>query len=115
MMKKLLAVLVVTALMLSMVAYAAPAAGGGGGDSAGVPPTDLTGVITDLGKTPPIRRTIDVPVNMMVDAGQKGTFVDGVVKKEIEGSTLDADYKATIYMKDVLVQDCLLQNQMEPW
>lgn len=87
MMRKLLAVLVVVAMMLSTVAFAAP--------------SNLSGVITDLDRTPPIRRTLDVPVDMVVDAGQTGTFIDGPVNKTISGSSLKSNYKATIYMSEV--------------
>lgn len=86
-MKKILAIAIVAALMMSMIAFAAPA--------------NLTGVITDLGKTPPISRTLDVPVDMKVDVGQTGTYVDGPVSETISGSNISANYQATIYMSEV--------------
>lgn len=97
-MKKLLTIGLIAAMLMSMsfAAFAAPA--------------DLTGVLTDLGKTPPITRGQDVPVDIQVDVEQTGTFVDGPVSKTIADSSILANYKATMYMANVraLYQELIL-------
>lgn len=88
-MKKLLSLVMATVMLatMSLSAFAAPA--------------DLKGVVTGLGKTPPIIRNTDVPVDIQVDVEQTGTFVDGPVNKTISGNSVLADYKATMYMETV--------------
>ncbi len=88
-MKKLIAIVLSAAMLIatSVTAFAVPA--------------DLSGVVTDLGKTPPITRSIDVPVDIKVDAGQSGTYEDGPVNEIVSGGTIGANYQATIYMSGV--------------
>lgn len=109
-MKKLLAIVVAAIMMLSMVAFAADGL-----------PTTLKEVIEDIPlpsgeqREVLIRRTLDVPVNMQVDVGKTGTYVDGPVSETISGSNVSANYKATIYMADVrtLFEDLLAEYKSE--
>lgn len=86
-MKKLLAMIIAVTMMTSTVVFAAP--------------SNLTGVIEDIPREVPIRRSLDVPVDMKVDVGQTGTYIDGPVSETISGSNVSANYKATIYMSEV--------------
>ena len=63
-------------------------------------PSNLSGVITELEKTPPITRSVNVPVDIKVDTAGTGNFADG--PQSITGETsATVNYKATIYMAGV--------------
>ncbi len=90
-MKKLLSV-VLAAVMLVTLSFGAFAAA----------PATLTAALTGLGIVP-VDGVVNqnVPVDLQVDVGQTGTFVDGPVSKAILGSSILTDYKATLYMESV--------------
>ena len=95
-MKKLLTIIMVAAMLMTMSlsAFAAP--------------TDLSGAITDLGLSLPVVRALDVPVNMQVDVGMTGSYVEGPVVAETHEYSENANYRAIIYMTDVILGAVLL-------
>lgn len=94
-MKKLLAIILAAVLMMTMSlsAFAVPA--------------NLTGFISDpdpaegLNLAVPVIKNLDVPVDMKVDLGMTGEYVDGPVSKNISDDSALANFEATLYMEDV--------------